>query len=277
MIRAFTGLLDDAAVFPPGPAGQGGAPLPAALPAHRGYHAAWYAPLVGPFVFPAARVRELSELHNEGPLSVALTGTGSGGLRAALEPVSGVSVAAVELVPDGEDLISLLDAELPPEVIGYVEVPRDPGQRDATLDALAGTRYRAKFRTGGLVPAAHPSEAELAASIQAAVGRGVPFKCTAGLHHAVRHTGRSAAGDLEQHGFLNVLIATAAALDGSAVADLAALLAERDGITVAAAVLALGEGGLTRARERFLSFGTCSIDDPVGDLVKLGLINVDNT
>jgi hypothetical protein len=164
-----------------------------------------------------------------------------------------------------------LDTELPSGVTCYIEVPRGPG-RDAVLDRLAGTRYRAKFRTGGLVPAAHPSEAELAAAIAAAVSRDVPFKCTAGLHHAVRHTD----GSLEQHGFLNVLLATAAARDGADAPDLAALLAERDPAAVAALVLAMGEAGVIRARERFVSFGTCSIEDPVTDLVKLELINVDN-
>lgn len=274
-MNGFAGLLDDAAVFPPGPAAQGGAPLSAALPAHRGHRAAWYSPLLGSFVFPAGRI---SELHNEVPLDVALTGTGSGGLRAALQPVPSVRLTAVELVPDGEDLVALFDDQLPPEVTGYVEVPRGP-DRDAVLDALAGTRYRAKFRTGGLVPRAHPSEAELAALILAATGRGVPFKCTAGLHHAVRLTAPSDEGDLEQHGFLNVLLATAAALDGASAPDLAALLAERDAGTVAARVRAMGEAGVVRARERFVSFGTCSIDDPVRDLTDLKLIEdrVDKT
>ncbi|HLK01728.1 MAG TPA: hypothetical protein VKU39_17745 [Streptosporangiaceae bacterium] len=270
-MEGFASLLDDAAVFPPGPAAQGGAPLTAALPAHRAHRAAWYSPLLGPFVFPAGRISELSDPHNEVPLHVALTGTGSGGLRAALEPVPSVRLTAVELVPDGEDLVALFDDQLPGEVTGYVEVPRGPG-RDVVLDALAGTRYRAKFRTGGLVPRAHPSEAELAESILAAVSRGVPFKCTAGLHHAVRLTAPSDEGDLEQHGFLNVLLATAAALDGASAPDLAALLAQRDAATVAAQVQALGEAGVARARERFVSFGTCSIDDPVRDLTDLKLI-----
>jgi len=263
-VETFAGLLDDAAVFPPGPAGQGGAPLTAALPAHRRYRTAWYSPLVGPFVFPAAR---LSELH-EDTVEVSVTCSGSGGLRTALAALKRVTVVAVEVVTDGEDLIPLLDAELPPDVTGYLEVPRNPAQRDAILDALAGTRYRAKFRTGGVVPEAHPAEAELAASIRAAVSRGVPFKCTAGLHHAVRHTD----GDLEQHGFLNVLLATHAALTCANVAEVAAVLAERDGDKLAGEVRGLGADGIARVRGLFLSFGTCSVSDPIDDLVALGLI-----
>lgn len=40
----FSGLCDDAAIFPPGDL-----PLPQAVPAHRLHRAAWYAELVGPF------------------------------------------------------------------------------------------------------------------------------------------------------------------------------------------------------------------------------------
>jgi hypothetical protein len=156
---------------------------------------------------------------------------------------------------------------LPDDVLGYVEVPRGSGL-ETMLDALAGTRYRAKFRTGGTVPEAHPGEAELAATLHAAVSRGIPFKCTAALHHAVRHTD----GNLDQHGFLNVLVATDAALAGGDAGDLAALLAERSPDTVAGLVANLGPDRIAAARERFLSFGTCSIDDPLADLIALGLL-----
>ncbi|HXL96174.1 MAG TPA: hypothetical protein VN969_45265 [Streptosporangiaceae bacterium] len=269
----FAGLLDDAAVFPPG-----NAPLPAALAAHRDHHAAWYAELVGPFVFPAARLGELDGTAPfPGGLSLTAAADGlstavdAGGLSTGFRP----DLVAVEAVPapDGvPGLVRLLDSVLPAGVTGYVEIPRGPG-RDAALDALAGTRYLAKFRTGGVVPEAHPGERELAETILAAVSRGIPFKCTAGLHHAVRHTD----GDLEQHGFLNVLLATSAALDGADTGDLAAvlaaLLAERSPAVVAAAVDGMSHDQMVAARTRFLSFGTCSIDDPVADLVALGLLS----
>jgi hypothetical protein len=269
---AFTGLLDDAAVFPPG-----NAPLPAALPAHRDHHAAWYAEMVGPFVFPAAR---LAELGDSSPSDSSLGDPAFPGGLSVTTPVSGLGallgsslkLAAIEVVPaeDGvPDLVRMLDAAaLPADVAGYIEIPRGPG-RDAALDAISGTRYLAKFRTGGVVPQAHPGEQELAETILAAVSRGISFKCTAGLHHAVRHTD----GDLEQHGFLNVLLATSAALDGAGSADLAGLLAERSPAAVAAAVADLTSAQATAVRERFLSFGTCSIDDPVADLVALGLLS----
>jgi len=251
-LSLFAGLLDDAAVFPPG-----NAPLPAALAAHRDHHAAWYAELVGPFVFPAARLGELAGVSFAGGLSL----TAAAGFQGAAFPLDLVAVEAVPAADGVAGLVRVLDSVLPAGVTGYIEIPRGP-DRDAALDALAGTRYLAKFRTGGVVPEAHPSERELAETILAAVSRGIPFKCTAGLHHAVRHTD----GDLEQHGFLNVLLATSAALDGASSSDLADVLAERS------PAMLLHEPVL-EARTFFRSFGTCSVADPVADLVALNLLH----
>jgi hypothetical protein len=100
------------------------------------------------------------------------------------------------------------------------------------------------------------------------VSRGLTFKCTAGLHHAVRYTD----GELEQHGFLNVLLATEAARRGAAPEELAALLAQRDAAAVAGQVAGLGHERLAAARASFTSFGTCSVTDPRDDLIRLGLL-----
>ncbi|GAA1242987.1 hypothetical protein GCM10009665_37200 [Kitasatospora nipponensis] len=263
---AFHGLFDDAAVFPPGDL-----PLLQAVPAHQGHRSAWYAPFVGSFVCPADRSGEV-----DAPLELSLTlPQGPCGLPEVLHawqqrPPGRLVAVEVALPPSVlvAEALAALDAQLPDGATGYVEVPRDE-RRSAVLDALAGTRYRAKFRTGGLVPQAHPDEAELAHSVLAAVRRELPFKCTAGLHHAVRHTD----GTLEQHGFLNLLLATAAALHGGQEAELAAILAQREPREVARQVVAAAEDGrLAHARTRFLSFGTCSITDPITDLTALALV-----
>jgi hypothetical protein len=248
----FAGFLDDAAVFPPG-----NLPVRDAVPAHRAHHRAWYQDMVGPFVFPVARLGELVHGgHDLDGVALSVTAPAASLTEALTAPAT---LSAVEVVPgpDVKELIAALDAGLPDGVVGYIEVPRGD-QRDHVLDAIAGTRYRAKFRTGGTVPQAHPGERELASSLQAAIRRGIAFKCTAGLHHAVRH------GPVE-HGFLNVLRATSALQDGASVDEAAALLAHR------AAFL----DGLAGARTSFVSFGTCSISEPVADLVALELINVD--
>jgi hypothetical protein len=255
----FEGFLDDAAVFPPG-----NASLRDALPAHREHHNAWYKDMVGPFVFPVARLGELTHGGHDLDGVVLSVTTPQASLSDVL--TAPVAMAAIEVVPAGDvrELIARLDAELPANLTAYIEIPRGDG-RDQALGAIAGTRYRAKFRTGGTVPRAHPGERELAESLRAAVTRNVPFKCTAGLHHAVRHTD----GELEQHGFLNVLRATHALADGASADDAAAILADRE------PPLDLAWDAIASARTSFVSFGTCGITEPVADLVALGLINVD--
>ena len=95
----------------------------------------------------------------------------------------------------------------------------------------------------------------------------------AGLHHAVRH--RAAGTGLEHHGFLNVLLAVAAALEDASREQVAAELADRDAVRVAAKISDLDVETVSAVRSLFSSFGTCSTDEPVNDLVTLGLVSND--
>ncbi|GAA3722133.1 hypothetical protein HDA32_002167 [Spinactinospora alkalitolerans] len=271
-------LCDDAAVFPPGLA-----PLADAVPAHAHHAASAHAGLVGPLVVAAAGLDELARLlpaPDGDRLDLAVTvPSGPGHVGAALAAVEALPVhlRALEVaVPDGTDapeLLAALDracsgaAAQRAEV--FVEVPRDD-RRAQIIAALPSTRYRAKLRTGGVRAELYPDEAELAAAIAAVVGAGVPFKATAGLHHAVRNTDPETG--FEQHGFLNVLLAADAALRGADAAELAGVLAERDAAAVAARVAGLDEARAAAARAAFASFGTCSISDPLTELVGLGLL-----
>jgi hypothetical protein len=138
----------------------------------------------------------------------------------------------------------------------------------AALDELAAADLRLKFRTGGLETQAFPSTRALGAAIDAALDRELPFKCTAGLHHAVRH--RAADTGYDHHGFLNVLLATRAALDGD---DVTAALEEADAQVVVSRLREVGSDALTRARRWFTSFGCCGVTDPYDELGKLGLLS----
>ncbi len=275
----FQGLCDDAAIFPPGEL-----PLPQAVPAHRVHRAAWYAELVGPFLCGAGGLETL--IAQVGPAAGELrigliVPTGSTGLAPALhalaaEPrllVAGVEVAAdpgVEPAQGVRQVVAAFEQLLPAGAIGAVEVPRGPGVA-AALDVLAGTPYRAKFRTGGTVAAAFPDEFELAGFLLACAERELPFKCTAGLHNALRHT--DPATGFEHHGFLNVLLATHAAAEGAGRAELADLLAERSGPLLADLAVKLTESQVSAARGAFTAFGTCSVLEPLEDLLALGLIS----
>jgi hypothetical protein len=262
-------LCDDAAVFPPGLT-----PLPEAAAAHRRYRASWFAGMIGPLVLPASSLAEFQALAQPVPLCLTFP-EGPEQLPGALREVDGRSeLRAVEIaVPAGLPVAGLF-TQIEKAVRGRcvdvaVEVPRD-ARRDAVLAALAGSPYRAKFRTGGVRSDLYPSESELASAVLAAVRAGVPFKATAGLHHAVRNTDPGTG--FQQHGFLNLILAAGAAAAGASEPDLVRLLALRDGARVAELVHALGAERTARARSLFTSFGTCSMTGPLNELIGLGLL-----
>ncbi|MFB7674353.1 hypothetical protein ACFC26_23370 [Kitasatospora purpeofusca] len=273
----FQGLFDDAAVFPPG-----NLPVAEAVPAHLAHRAAPYADAVGPLLCGAGRLGELAAAADAagatatdgtGPrlrVGLVLPG-GSSELGPALTAAAPFTVAGVELATrDAHEAVAALDLLLPPDVPAAVELPRELLRGDGleeVLDVLVDSPYRAKFRTGGVVAGAFPDEAELAGFLTGCAQRGLPYKCTAGLHHAVRHT--DPATGFEHHGFLNVLLA-AAETDPKAAAE---ILAERSGTVLAEAVRSLTDRQVTVIRNSFTAFGTCSIAEPLDDLAALGLLS----
>lgn len=283
-MRLFTHFLDDAAVFPPG-----ALPLAEAVPAHLAHLESAQGPLVGPFVVAAPALPSLGDLVEDLPprsFAVSVTVQGPGAVRASLEAaarIPALDVRAVEVgVPAGvvaaEDVVPTLDLAVRGDlgrtadgsrVTVFVELPRDE-RRGALIGELAGTAHLAKLRTGGVRADLHPDAAELGSAIVALVRAGVPFKATAGLHHAVRNT--DAATGFEQHGFVNVLVAVAASLEGADSAEASVVLADRDGAGLAASLTALPVGQAEQVRSVFRSIGTCSIDQPVSDLASLGLV-----
>jgi hypothetical protein len=268
--RPFLHLVDDAAIFPPGLA-----PLAEAVPAHVAHLASEHADLVGPFIVDAARLDELAALAPAG-FAVSVVVPAPGAVELVVRRTAGALVLAGLEVKLGGDAplveqVAAVAAAAPAGVPAYVEVPRPTHPEwPAVLSAVAERGLRLKFRTGGTEAAAFPSEAEAAAWITGAVAAGVPFKCTAGLHNAVRHTGHETG--FEHHGYLNVLLATARALTGSGAAAVEAALAERDSQALAGALEDLSDECLVRARTAFTSYGSCSILEPLEDLAALHLL-----
>src|SRR4029079_18111835 len=93
-----------------------------------------------------------------------------------------------------------------------------------------------KFPPGRFPSDLFPSVSRLAVCIEAALDRELPFKCTAGLHNAVRH--RDPETGFEHHGFLNILLATRSSLDGGGTEEVARVLEQADGAALAERVLA---------------------------------------
>jgi hypothetical protein len=284
----FARLIDDAAVFPPART-----PLAEAVAAHIDRKREAYAGMVGPFLCADVGLPDLATTLDRataadpGPaapcdVAVVITG-GAGAIGPALTwaaridrlRLAGVEVALRDEPPLARNVarvtLALDHAGLADAVPVSVEVPRTegwPAILDA-LDALAETGYRAKLRTGGEDAAAHPSEDEVARFVLACLDRQISFKCTAGLHHAVRTT--STEG-FTQHGFLNVALATRAALDGAGEADLVGVLADRDAASVADGIRAMDEATAGSTRRWFCSFGSCSVSEPVAALRALGFL-----
>jgi len=280
---AYAALVDDAAVFPPG-----NAPLDRAVPDYLEHLTAPFAALVGPFVVSDGRLPELLEvlagLPDAAPLPVSVVvGGGAGAIEPAARWAEGsdrLALRGLEVaLRDLDDLVgaarrTVAAADLGLDVPTYVELPvvgASAGSHQwlAALDEVAAADLRLKWRTGGTTADLFPTSADLAAAIDASLDRELPFKATAGLHAAVRH--RDPETGFEHHGFLNVLVATRAALDGD---DVVSALEERDAAAVLARLDVLGEETVTRTRAWFTSFGCCGVQDPLEDLVDHDLIRL---
>ncbi len=290
-LRAF---VDDAAIFPPARTD-----LDQAVADHYVHRSSEYAAIVGGFVVSDVKVADLahkvveqradSRDHDSEPLplEVNLVVTGGAG---AIEPAvtwvtrsEGVDLRAVEFALRDEDdlahnarrLVQVVDSldEVLDGVTVFAEPPKLYGSPPhgwlAALDELAAREIALKFRTGGLSADLFPSATELATCIEAALDRELPFKCTAGLHHAVRN--RDEETGFEHHGFLNVLLATRASLDGGSPEDVARVLEETEASAMATR-LSADPDQAARTRRWFTSFGSCSVLEAHEDLVELGLM-----
>jgi hypothetical protein len=111
----------------------------------------------------------------------------------------------------------------------------------------------------------------------------VPFKATAGLHHALRaeyaltYDARSPRATM--FGFLNVLLAGAAATAGADEAEVVRILEARGGFSVGASGAVLPGGrtltvaDIAKSRTSGMqSFGSCSFDEPLTELREEALL-----
>jgi hypothetical protein len=248
--------------------------------------------IVGRFVCPAARLPELLPLtrnYMDEVVEIAVIGTPAPDhrtwgeclerdarimekFRVAAEGHAEISAFEVK-VPDHahlseylRDLHAFDDAEI------FVEFPWGDGMVES-LGTLAESGFAdAKARTGGTRATAFPSSAQLAQFIQCCVQADLPFKCTAGLHHALPKL--DPLIEVRMHGFLNVFFAATLALaDDLSVREIEDLLNEdkpeafqvsQDWIGWRSHRADLDQ--IDFAREILMGFGSCSVEEPLEEL-----------
>lgn len=271
------GLIDDAAVFPPGLS-----PVDRAWADHRVLLSGAYAECVGPLLVAPQHVHELSRAAVGGrdgtpPMPVVLigrAGTSVGELApaiASLAAVPAVRLSGLE-VAHASGWQTALQHALPLAV----EVPRLADDRDRALDELAearadGPAVTAKLRTQETAEAPVPTASALAGFIMAAGQRDLPFKLTGGLHRAIA-TSSTTPHAAREHGVVNVLLATHAALTGAQSAEVAQLLVRSDSRALAEELGELLPTEQHELRATFTSYGCCGVLDPLVELADLGLL-----
>jgi hypothetical protein len=279
----FENLIDDAAMFPPGNAAAGDA-----VTEHRRYRRSWFRSLIGPLVVPDQKLAELGravrQAHEAGGdpdamvVSVVNTSGAGGLLSLAGRQVPDVHIVAVEsALRDLDDLagnvarVISAAAELDDEVRVFVEIPYAPGWEEAVVEVEAAGLF-GKIRTGGPDRSDTPPADQLARQLSVLVEADLPFKATAGLHRALASVGPD-PGRPREHGFLNLLLAVEALVDGASEAEAAVLLEPNDRTGLVDKIGSWTDAEASRARRRLRSFGCCGVLDPVGDLVALGLVS----
>jgi len=271
--------IDYAGLFPPASHA-----MSAAVREYREIHESEEAWALGRFVVPAARLHDFRDAKGGSWQLAAIAGNE---LAKDLDSIArfnalsdGAAVDTVEFRAITPEALRDAIALVPSGLHRFAEWPL--GADPAPFVALVqGTGVYAKFRTGGIVEDAFPEANMLLRHLTAVIAAGVPFKCTAGLHHPVRGQYRltyepgSAQGRM--YGFLNVMLAASALQRGLGLDSARALLLEEEGQSLHIGGDAIEWKGVTFSTEDlarlrtggFQSFGSCSFREPLDELQNL--------
>ena len=242
---------------------------------------------LGRFVAPSSRLAELWKTVGGTvqlqPMRVsALIGTGTADDVDAIERFNRAAgrrarVEAVEAKAASASIALAVLAAIPPAWTRYLEV--EPGEgMSAALDVIKDRGAFAKLRTGGVTPDAFPDPDAVLDFLEGCARRRLPFKATAGLHHAVRGEFRltydpdSARGIM--YGYLNLFAAAALLWAGRPRSDARAVLLEdrpgevrvsREGLRIGGQTIPVE--AISAMRSGFAhGFGSCSFREPLDEL-----------
>ena len=279
----MAGAVDYAGLFPPAQL-----PLADALAEYRRALAGADAWMLGRFIVPAVQLPALADAvvrdahDGRGWTVSAIVREHMDEDAAAVQAFNQraanqhVRVDTIECRPSSSDSITWLAKTFSPAFTVHVEVGVGPTARD-DLRVVARHQLRAKVRTGGLAPDAFPAPESLVAFIESARDVGVPFKATAGLHHAMRGayplSDEIGAQSATMHGFVNLMLATATVGERLPTTTAAALLTRTDHSAlvfdderVRWGDVELSIDAIGRMREaQCVSFGACSFREPADE------------
>lgn len=274
------GAIDYAGLFPPA-----GLDLEATVRNYEVYRNGRDAWALGRLVLPAAKVAEFADRWpqyvGEWPISLLLGADYDSEMRLAIDV--GLRLDVVECRPAKLGEVAEIRRRMPKDGLLFVESPQGCALQELTA-AVADAGAGAKVRTGGVVADAIPTSGTVAAFLFECAQHKVRLKATAGLHHAIRGeyrlTYESQSAKARMHGFVNFFTAAIAANVDAKESEIEEILDDvesgdfsvnDDGLRWQDRSFALE--AIRRTRDMFaVSFGSCSFEEPVGEMRAMGWI-----
>jgi hypothetical protein len=287
--------IDYAGLFPPAKLG-----MHAAVESYAAYIASEHSWMLGRFIVPLSRLGEFERasrhtLPGEGRTPWHLSVLGGTNARDDLAAIHTFNAEHADSSPAGHAIIDTIEikASTPEEVCAFADAPHSlslyfeiPIDSDPAplIGSIAKAGARAKIRTGGTSEESIPRASDIIRFMAECTRASVPYKATAGLHHAIkgryRLTYEPNSLSAMMFGFLNVFIAGAFLATGMPEDDALLALEERSGDAfliddegISWRGYRLGSNDLTRFRQHnIVSFGSCSFLEPVEELRDLGIL-----
>ena len=289
--RLLTEAVDYAGLFPPS-----GLKMSEAVINYAMYRNSNYQWMLGRFVLSVAHLDDLIEnagefVSRDGGDAWRLSVIAGEDITDTLRQVRnfnslygpGVVIDSLEIRANTTSKIDNTMDGLPAGVTPYFEIGLGDNFPDLVCQlALRGTR--AKIRTGGVTPEDFPRTKAILRFVRTCLAANVPFKATAGLHHPIRCykplTYANNAPQGTMHGFLNLFLMTGFARESYRQSLLEEVMEEEfdevfrfedKAVFWRNNSLNIRQIEIMR-RTGIQSFGSCSFDEPIADLQKLGIL-----
>ncbi len=286
------GVIDYAGLFPPAALS-----MPEAVINYAKYKNSNYNWMLGRFILPIGRLEEFVEnakdfFSRDGKGAWHLSVIAGDNIHETIRVLDDFNAAnapgaicdTLELKADTQEEIVTLSNSVPDNYTNYFEIPLN-GDLPDLVSTIAINKQRAKIRTGGITTDMFPKAKSVIRFLRTCLAANVPFKATAGLHHPIRcfkpltYEPNSPKGTM--HGFLNVFLTTGFARVGFKEEVLEEIMEDEfsesfdfeDTGVAWHQDFSLSTSQLIHMRENgIVSFGSCSFDEPIEDLQKIGLL-----